>query len=83
MRRSKLTVKPSVPAVIDRFRNYHDIWPVWGALHIVLGDLNVEDCHVDFCIEWALNKGDQEGVALGRLLRIMSRTQRLKLAEQA
>lgn len=80
---SKLTVKPSVPAVFDRFRRYHDYHPVWGALHIVLDDLNVEDYHVERASLWAREIGDAEGLELARILRAMSRTQRLKLAHTA
>lgn len=80
---SKLTVKPSVPAVFDRFRRYHDRWPVWGVLHIVLDDMNVEDRDIEYAREWALEKGDEEGLELARILRAMSRAQRLKLAHTA
>lgn len=81
--KTKLTVKPSVPAVFDRFRRYHDRWPVWGVLHIVLDDYNVEDCNVEYAMAWAHREGDEEGLELARILRAMSRTQRLKLAHTA
>jgi hypothetical protein len=78
-----ITVKPTVPAVIDRFRTYHDQFPVWGSLHIVLDDDNVGDEHVRFAYDWAVERGDTEGARLAAILRAMTRTQRLKLARLA
>lgn len=72
-----------MPAVIDRFREYHDRWPAWGRLHIVLDDLNVTDRDVDYTLSWALKSNDQEGWELASILRAMSRTQRRKLADLA
>lgn len=79
----KHTVKPSVPAVFDRFRAYHARWPVWGVLHIVLDDLNVENRDVEYASLWAREFGDEDGFELARILRAMSRTQRRKLARTA
>ncbi len=74
-------MKPSLgdKAIIDRFAAYHARNPVWGSLHIALDDGKVADDHVKFCIQWAADQGDDEGVELGKLLLSMSRTQRLKL----
>ena len=72
-------VKPTVPEVIDCFRAYLSKNPAWGSLHVVLDDGNVDDASVDFCIRYAKEHGDDEGTELGRILRQMSRTQRLKL----
>lgn len=63
-----------------------------GSLHIVLDDENIEDGHVDYCIAYAQGKPetrhdqsqqyphDVKGELLGRLIRMMSKTQRGKLA---
>jgi len=53
-----------------------------GSLHILLDDFNELDGHVDFCIQWAKDHHDVEGLALALLLRQMTRTQRLKIAHQ-
>jgi len=73
----------TVPDVIDRFKDYHLLNPVWGSLHIVLDDFNVEDSHVQWCIEHAEQTGDTEGAELGKILLQMSKSQRYKLAKQA
>ncbi len=53
-----------------------------GALHIVLADENVRDSDVQWCIEQAQREGDTEGEALARILRAMSRSQRLRIARR-
>jgi hypothetical protein len=73
----------AVPDIIEDFRRYHSANPAWGSLHIVLGDSNVRDCYVDFCIGWAQEKNDVEGERLARILRRLSRTQRLKIGRLA
>lgn len=52
---------------------------VGGSLHIVLDDGNLDDAHVDFCMEQALRCGDGAGYALATRIRMASRTQRKKL----
>jgi len=71
--------KPTIPEVLDDFRAYYERNPAWGALHIVLDDVNVADHFVESCIEWAERDGDAEGARLGRILLRMSKTQRRKL----
>jgi hypothetical protein len=51
-----------------------------GVLHIVLDDENVEDKHVQFCINEAKKQNDLLGLKLGNLLLKMSKTQRRKLS---
>lgn len=75
--------RPTLPAVLDRFKAYHQTHPGWGPLHVVLADNNVTDDCVDFCIKEAEDQGDAEGAALARVLRSMSKTQRLKLGHIA
>lgn len=70
----------TIPEVIDRFCDYHEVNLYWGSLHFVLDDANLDDSDVEFCIEWAQKNGDVEGEALARILLNMSKTQRKKLA---
>jgi hypothetical protein len=74
-------MKPSIPAVLDRFVAYYRQHPAWGSLHVVLDDGNVEDGCVLACIEWAEHHGDTEGASLAKVLLEMSKTQRLKLPD--
>lgn len=55
---------------------------VGGSLHIVLDDGNIHDGDIEFCIEWAKDRNDQDGVALGEYLLTLSKTQRKKLYAQ-
>lgn len=51
----------TVPEVRERFQAYHLEHPGWASLHIVLEDNNINDHHVQWCIECALKEGDLEG----------------------
>jgi hypothetical protein len=75
--------KPTVPEVLPLVIAYcsKEENSVGGSLHIVLDDGNVEDGHVEYCIEYAKEVGDVDGVKLGKILLKMSKTQRLKLVE--
>jgi hypothetical protein len=74
--------KPECPDVLPLVREYYSQWKngAGGSLHVVLDDGNVDDCFVDGAIGYALSTGDVDGMALGAVLRMMSKTQRLKLA---
>jgi hypothetical protein len=74
-----MSAKPIIPAVLSRFRAYHQEHPVWGALHIVLDDLNLSDQNVELCRQIAVDRGDNEGAAPADILLNMGKTQRLKL----
>lgn len=50
-----------------------------GSLHILLDNGNVNDDHIEFCIETATEKGDVPGIQLARVLKVMSKTQRARL----
>lgn len=50
-----------------------------GSLHIVLDDGNVDDANVEFCRQWAQDRGDTAGEAIARSLLTMSKTQRRKI----
>jgi len=52
---------------------------VGGSLHIVLDDENIEDGHIEWCKNYAKEKGDNEGVALAELLLKATMEQREKL----
>ena len=73
--------KPTVPEVLPLVKAHYrkEGNGVGGSLHIVLDDGNVSDDNVRFCIQWAKELGDEDGVALAELLMRMSRTQRTKL----
>ncbi len=74
-------MKPTIPEVLPRLQEY--CWSssgLGGSLHIVLEDCNVNDSHVQYCIDYAESIDDTEGAELGRILLKMSKTQRLKLA---
>ena len=73
--------KPTIPEVAELFARYYE-QPgnaVWGSLHIVLDDGNVDDSNVVFCIGEAEQRGDDEGKRLAEILLRMSKTQRRKL----
>lgn len=73
--------RPTIPKVLPLVKVYY-AKPgngTGGSLHIVLEDGNVETSHVQWCLERAQEQGDEDGVALARLLLRMSRTQRNKL----
>jgi hypothetical protein len=76
--------KPTVPEVLPLVRAYCAKPGNWngGSLHIVLADDNVSDSDVQHCIEWARERGDDDGAALGEILLRMSKTQRLRLASR-
>ena len=72
-------MKPTIPEVLPKVRQYYKQNPTGGVLHIVLDDGNIRDSCVIFCLELAIEKDDTEGEALARLILLMSKTQRLKL----
>ncbi len=75
-------MKPTVPEVRELVSEYY-CQPgnaVGGALHIVVDDGNIEDHHIQFCRNEALERGDPEGVRIADLLLQMSKTQRKEVA---
>lgn len=75
-------MRPQIPDVTERFHQYWILNPIWGSLHIVLEDGNVNDNNVEFCHKWAVEHGDIEGVKLALILLKMSKTQRKKLPKK-
>jgi hypothetical protein len=74
----------TVSDVIEDFKRYvrQTEFNSGGSLHLVLDDFNIEDSNVQYCINSAIEYGDEEGTRLGRILLSMSRTQRLKIAKE-
>lgn len=60
----------------DKFTSYHDANPVWGELHIVLEDLDVDDYHVQRCYDMAKENGDKEAMELAKILMELTPAQR-------
>lgn len=86
--------RPSVPEVLPLVNAYYcfDGCGTGGCLHIVLDDDNIEDGSITYCIEcakdpefWLTKESygghDEAGELLGRLLLLMSMTQRGKIAK--
>lgn len=69
--------------LVERFAAYHRDNSTWGSLHIVLEDYNLTNNNVKFCIDWAEQRGDQEGFELAHILLTLTKTQRLHLAKRA
>ncbi len=79
-----VVTRPTVPQVVPIARAYYGLPGngVGGSLHIVLDDENVQDSHVDFCIQQAVDTCDHPGYMLGCILRKMTRTQRAKVSDR-
>lgn len=77
----RIAKKPTIPDVIARFADYVEMPgnEVWGSLHVVLDDGNIQDSHVRSCIDLATERNDTEGANLARVLLTMSKTQRARL----
>ena len=71
------------PELIEVFAAYYRQNPVWGSLHLVMEDGNYGDEHVKCCIKWATRVGDKDGLALGIILKGMTRSQRFHIAKRA
>lgn len=70
----------AIPEHLDEFTAYYRQYPMWGSLHVVLDDGNVEDDSVQFCIDYARKESDAEGERLGKILLTMTRGQRRRLS---
>jgi hypothetical protein len=84
--------RPTVPEVGPLVAAYYTFpgCGVGGCLHIVLDDGNIEDSNIHYCIECASDPTfwvsqthysghDEAGELLGRLLLLLSKTQRAKV----
>jgi hypothetical protein len=72
----------TVPEFMEKVWAYvdRDGHSLGGALHIAVDDGNIDDSHIEFCRQFALEQGDVEGAWLATLLAEMSKTQRRKVA---
>lgn len=77
MNSSRLKLTPDLMA---RFRAYHEAHPAWGSLHVMLDDDNY-DC-AEFCLEWAAEQGDIEGIELARICTQLTKTQIGRIAKE-
>jgi hypothetical protein len=74
--------KPTITEIIPLLKEYYEIDGngVGGDYHIVLDDDNVENSHVEYCLNEARKKKDKLGIKIGGMLMKMSKTQRRKLS---
>lgn len=81
----KTNTKITVPQLIEECKKYYSLPgnSVGGSLHIVLDDENIQDEHIEYCIKYAEECGDAEGVRLGKLLLKASMTQRKQLVKSS
>ena len=77
MKTNKKTVPEVMPLIIDYYSKEEN--GAGGSLHIVLNDGNIDDDSIIWCINYAKEKGDKDGVKLGKILLGMSKTQRRKI----
>lgn len=77
---AEATPRRTVPEVLPYVRQLYLRSSVGCCLHIVLDDENVDNASVDLAIDHAQQRGHTDCEMLARVLRGMSRTQRLKLA---
>lgn len=75
---NKLTVPDVLPIVKEYYSKPGN--GAGGSLHIVLDDFNVRDSDVLFCLNYAKERNDTDGVSIAELLIKMSKTQRKKIA---
>ena len=74
-------MKPTVPEVLPLAITYY-AKPGNGAggnLHIVLDDDNIDDEHIQFCLDLCTSESDKDGIELCNKLLRMSKTQRRKV----
>lgn len=70
---------PNLPLVAPLVVAFYQNEPAGGGLHVVLDDGNIEDDSVRYCVNQAAKEGDAPAELLGRVLLLMSRTQRIEL----
>lgn len=76
--------KPTIPEVLPLVKAYvrKPGNEVGGSLHIILDDHNIDDKSCWFCYGFAAGKDDKDGIKIAELLTRMSKTQRLKIAQE-
>lgn len=70
--------KPTVTEVLPLVKKYYAKSgnEIGGSLHLVLEDGNTSTTHVEYCLRFAQENNDIDGIVLAELLLKMSRTQR-------
>lgn len=73
--------KPTITELVPLLKEYYSKPEncVGGSLHIVLEDDNLENGHIEYCIEYAKKEGDLEGAKLGEMLLQLTKSQRRRL----
>lgn len=72
---------PKIPRrLLERFNEYLAKHPVWGALHAVLDDGNLEDHHIEDTLREAEAQGDYETAELAAILLVMDMPARLAVS---
>ncbi len=72
----------TIPQVLPEIQKFFEETEAGCCLHTVLDDGNVRDSNVIWCINFAQELKHKECERIGRILFIMSRTQRKKIAGQ-
>lgn len=77
--------KPTIPGIAPFIEMYYrmDGHSMGGSLHIVLEDQNVANQNVEWCLQYALERGDYFGAALANILLRMSTSQRWRLSHRS
>lgn len=73
-------MKPTIPEILPLLKSYAQSPGngTGGSLHILF-DGNLMDTDVKWCIQFAVEHGDVDGVRLAEMVLKMSKTQRKKL----
>lgn len=73
--------RPTIPEVLPAVRALYARpgGSVGCCLHLILDEPNSRDGDVEYCIQYARERGHADCEALGRTLLLMSRTQRSKI----
>jgi len=76
--------RPTVPEVLHLACAYYATPgnSTGGNLHVVLEDENLDDGHVQRCLERAEQEADSDGIKLANALLAMTKTQRRRLRRQ-
>lgn len=70
----------NVPEILPLLKDYYPNHRSGGSLHIVLEDGNVDNKHVEYCKQYAIERGDADGARIADILLTMTKTQRRKAA---
>lgn len=76
-------MKLTIPEVLPSLKEYMDkpLNGSGGSLHIIIDDHNIDDKNVKFCISYAKECGDDDGVKLAEKFLLLSKTQRSKISK--